>query len=210
MTTGKVKIKICGMRDSKNIMEVSALHPDYLGFIFYDKSPRYVGEEFIMPTELSPNINRVGVFVNHNLEDVIAKVEKYKLKFVQLHGDESIDYCSKLKERGVGIIKVFRIDDSFDFSRTINFESVVDYFLFDTKGKYYGGNAIPFGWSILENYNHKIPFFLSGGLQASNISEINKFNSWNIHAIDLNSGVEDSPAIKNINKIKEILNKLSI
>jgi len=205
-----VKLKICGMRDVENIREVSAFQPDYMGFIFYDKSPRFVGHDFVIPSEFPMKINRVGVFVNHTLQSVNNTMNTHQLQYAQLHGDESISYCEELKQLGVKIIKVFRIDEDFDFAITKQFESLADFFLFDTKGKLYGGNARPFDWNLLNQYNHALPFFLSGGIHPENIRELKNISSLNLHAIDVNSGVEDHPGLKNVNKISEIINQLSV
>lgn len=205
-----VKIKVCGMRNTENIREVAALHPDYMGFIFYEKSPRYVGSEFVLPDDLNSTINRVGVFVNHSKPFIKEKVISHQLNYVQLHGDESVTFCEELKTEGIRIIKVFRVDADFDFSGTKQFERVADFFLFDTKGKLYGGNAIPFDWSLLNQYNQAVPFFLSGGIQSDNVRLLKNISTLNIHAIDMNSGVEDQPGLKSINKISEIINQLTL
>jgi phosphoribosylanthranilate isomerase len=205
-----VKIKVCGMRNTENIREVAALSPDYMGFIFYEKSTRYVGSEFVLPDDLDSTINRVGVFVNHSKAFIKEKAVRHQLNYVQLHGDESVTFCEELKTEGIRVIKVFRVDEDFDFRGTKQFERVADFFLFDTKGKRYGGNAIPFDWSLLNQYNQVVPFFLSGGIQSDNVRQLKNISTLNIHAIDVNSGVEDQPGLKNVNKISEIINQLSL
>jgi phosphoribosylanthranilate isomerase len=192
-----IKLKICGMRDAANIKAVEELSPNYMGFIFYDKSPRYVGESFRIPDIK----NAVGVFVNENTEKILQK----NVSIVQLHGNESPEQCAELKAKGITVIKAFSIDDDFDFDKTKPYNDVVDYFLFDTKGKYYGGNAYPFDWNKLNEYDQSKPFFLSGGLNAQNLANLDLLNGMNLYAIDLNSGVEDSPGIKNIEKIKNVM-----
>ncbi len=205
-----ISLKICGMRDSKNILEVAALQPDYMGFIFYEKSPRYVGSDFSIPTGFPETIKRVGVFVNEQVEIVKAFSLKHQLDYVQLHGHESVAECAELKQSGIGVIKVFSVDADFDFKTTTPLENCVDYFLFDTKGKFYGGNAATFDWGLLNSYNQAVPFFLSGGLNEQNISEIKNLKEMNLHAIDVNSGVELSPGIKDIDLIKKIKDLLSL
>ncbi len=205
-----VKVKVCGMRDAENIREVAALHPDYMGFIFYESSPRYVGLHFKVPGDLDSSISKVGVFVNHSASFIKETITNYHLQFAQLHGDESVAFCEELKSEGIPIIKVFRVDDDFDFTNTEQFETISDYFLFDTKGKLYGGNARPFDWNLLTRYNQVIPFFLSGGVQADNLSGLKDLTSLNIHGIDINSGVEIQPGFKNVHKISAIINQLSI
>ena len=128
-----------------------------------------------------------------------------KLDFVQLHGNESPAQCDELKATGLGVIKVFSIDDDFNFELTKPYRKVVDYFLFDTKGKYYGGNAKTFNWKILERYDQEIPFFLSGGLSPENVNALGDIVKMNLHALDLNSGVEISPGLKDIEKIRTIV-----
>jgi phosphoribosylanthranilate isomerase len=205
-----ISLKICGMRDSKNILEVAALRPDYMGFIFYEKSPRYVGGDFAIPTGFPKTIKRVGVFVNEQVEIVKAFSIKHQLDYVQLHGHESVEECIELRQEGIGVIKVFSVDAHFDFKTTIPFENCVDYFLFDTKGKFYGGNAATFDWGLLNSYNQAVPFFLSGGLNEQNILEIKNLQEMNLHAIDVNSGVELLPGIKNTDQIKKIKDSLSL
>jgi phosphoribosylanthranilate isomerase len=201
-----IALKVCGNRD--NIVEVASLNPDYMGFIFYEPSPRHVGVDFKMPV-LPKSIKKVGVFVNEEVEVIKKLVAKFKLDFVQLHGSEPVEDCQTLKRFGVGVIKVFSIDTTFDFKTTIPYEHVVDYFLFDTKGKFYGGNAIPFDWNLLVNFHQRVPFFLGGGLTQENISGIRNLSTMNLHAIDVNSGVEDSPGLKSIVKIESILEILN-
>ena len=193
------------MRDAENIAAVASLRPQYMGFIFYPKSPRYVGESFDIPANLPASIKRVGVFVNESNAVIIAKSKSLKLDFVQLHGNESPAQCDELKATGLGVIKVFSIDDDFNFELTKPYREVVDYFLFDTKGKYYGGNAKAFNWKILDKYDQEVPFFLSGGLSPDNVNTLGDIQKMNLHALDLNSGVEISPGLKDIEKIRTIM-----
>jgi phosphoribosylanthranilate isomerase len=201
----KVKLKICGMRDAENIQRVASLQPDMMGFIFYVKSPRYVGEQFKLPEDFPPSIKRVGVFVNESSERVRQLVNALALDYVQLHGNEYVEQCEALRDGRIKVIKVFSVDDQFDFERTRPYEGVADFFLFDTKGKYYGGNAQPFDWSVLKKYNQRIPFFLSGGLNPGNVADaIAATQGMNLFALDINSGVEESPGVKDLNKIKSL------
>lgn len=198
-----MKLKVCGMTEINNLREVENLLPDYLGFIFYPHSPRYVGEDFQMP-QVIPSIKKVGVFVNASTEEILSKVTMHSLDAVQLHGEESVEQCAELRHRNLLIIKVFPIDDEFDFSLTKPYESAVDFFLFDTKGKFYGGNAKRFNWNVLSKYNGNIQYFLSGGLNPENVGEVNALNDKYIHALDLNSGVERSPGLKDLSKISRV------
>lgn len=197
------------MRYPENIRDVEALQPDYLGFIFYAPSPRFVGMDYIMP-ELSPSIKRVGVFVNETESVILHTAMLMKLDMVQLHGTESPALCAAIKSHGIGVVKAFSVDDTFDFAKTTPYENAVDFVLFDTKGKHYGGNAVTFNWDVLDRYNQKVPFFLSGGLAADNVLGIEKLMHMNLHALDINSGVEDAPALKNIQKIKQLKEQLSV
>jgi phosphoribosylanthranilate isomerase len=203
-----VKLKICGMRNPANIAEVAALQPDYMGFIFYEKSPRYVGKNFLIPA-IQPSIKRIGVFVNEDTERIVDTIIRHNLDFAQLHGNESVGQCQKLKEKGIKIIKAFSIDDDFDFQSLKPYTPYVTYFLFDTKGTYFGGNAKAFDWTLLQKYDQQIPFFLSGGISVENVSEVKKVNKLSFHSIDVNSGVEASPGVKDVSKIKELKRVIS-
>ncbi|HEX5169298.1 MAG TPA: phosphoribosylanthranilate isomerase [Cyclobacteriaceae bacterium] len=205
----KLKLKICGMKETKNIMDVAALSPDYMGFIFYEKSPRFVGKGFMMPGDFPSSLKKVGVFVNEHVEKIKILAGQFKFDFVQLHGNESLEQCIELKAAGHKIIKAFSIDENFDFNVAKAYAPSVDFFLFDTKGKYYGGNARPFNWEVLHRYNQEVPFFLSGGLSPDNIGSINQLRNMNIHALDLNSGIEISPGLKNIDKVNEVYDILN-
>jgi len=192
------------MRDPENILQVAELQPDYMGFIFYEKSKRYVGKEFKIPTQLSKNIKRVGVFVNESTENMLSLARLHKLDFIQLHGDEPVKQCWELKQEKFGVIKVFSIDEHFSFAKVEPYKKVVDYFLFDTKSSLYGGTGKTFDWNLLNGYDQEIPFFLSGGLSAGNIQAARNSDSWNLHAFDLNSGVEMAPGLKSIEKLLEL------
>lgn len=200
----KTKLKICGMKYTENILHASELFPDFLGFIFWKKSPRYFDSEIPI---LPESIQKVGVFVNESLKNVLAAVHKYGLNVVQLHGNESVVYCFELKKHSIKIIKVFPIENDFDFDNLKPFESFVDYFLFDTKGELPGGNGITFNWEILKNYNSEKPFFLSGGIGIDQIENIKKLNL-PIFAIDINSKFETAPGLKNTELIKQFTTKL--
>lgn len=203
-----VKIKVCGMRDSQNIMEVANLKPDFMGFIFYSKSPRFVGEDFVMPS-IDSSIERVGVFVNHDFDFITRQSKNYSLSHAQLHGDESPQLCNQLKLIGLKVIKVFSVGVDFNFEVAKPYEPFVDYFLFDTKGDNYGGTGRTFDWSLLENYSLTTPFFLSGGLNPENTSQIHSISSTGFFAVDLNSGVEESPGVKSISRLKSVFQELN-
>lgn len=201
--------KVCGMRVAANIEAIAVIKPQFMGFIFYKNSPRYVGDQFKIPEKFPVSIKRVGVFVNETSTIVLYLVEKHKLDFVQLHGDETPVYVKNLKASGIGIIKVFRVDADFDFSTTKEFETLSDYFLFDTKGKEYGGNAIKFDWKLLQQYSGSVPFFLSGGISADDILALTEFKHPQWYGVDVNSGVEIEPGLKDVLKVKNLIQKLA-
>ncbi len=196
-----MKLKVCGMKYSQNITEIENLFPDLMGFIFYEKSKRF----FNLPEiNLNNKVKRVGVFVNENIQEIKNKIKKYKLDYVQLHGEENVNFCHSLQPF-VKIIKVFKIDYNFNFKKTEEFEEVCDYFLFDTKSQLHGGSGKKFDWDLLKNYNCKKDFFLSGGIDISDIEEIKKIvNSYPIAGIDVNSKFE----LDNLEKDKEKINLL--
>ena len=199
-----IKLKVCGMRSSGNILEVGSLSPDYMGFIFFQGSKRYVGDNFVIPPGFPPEIKRVGVFVNESTLETIRLADKHHLHFIQLHGDEPATQCEELKGKGFKVIKAFSVDHTFDFSTIQNFKKVVDFFLFDTKGINYGGNGLAFDWDILKMYDQEIPFFLSGGISEENIGNLSYLKGMNIHAIDINSRVEKAVGIKDAGLIEKI------
>lgn len=201
-----MKLKICGMKYPKNILEVGSLLPDYIGFIFWGKSARFF--DGIIP-ELPNSIQKVGVFVNENLETILEKVKKHDLQLVQLHGSESVQFCTSLKTKNIKIIKVFSVNDGFDFEIIKEFENVCDYFMFDTKGKLPGGNGITFDWDILKKYNSNKPFFLSGGIGIEDIEKIKNLNL-PIHAIDVNSKFEIESGLKNIELLHSFKQNLKL
>ncbi|MDO9613377.1 MAG: phosphoribosylanthranilate isomerase, partial [Bacteroidota bacterium] len=192
----KLKIKVCGMRDPENISGVVAAMPDYLGFIFYPKSKRFVGFESSpeMYAEIPDSVKKVGVFVNESPEKVLEISKKWNLDVVQLHGDESPEYCRQIQDSGITVFKAFSVDESFDFAILKAYSGVCDYFLFDTKGKLPGGTGQKFNWQLLESYKLKIPFFLSGGISPDDLNTIREFIHPQQIGIDINSGFEISPA----------------
>ncbi len=234
-----MKLKVCGMKYVENIQQVAALQPDYLGFIFYEKSKRNF--EGIIP-ELPKSIKKTGVFVNEYKEIVISLVEEYGLDAIQLHGDESVEYINELKchfersreiskkeieklskkqkkklrqaqfDKKLEIIKVFGIKDEFNFEVLKPYLPVVDYFLFDTKGKERGGNGTKFDWKVLEKYPFKKPFFLSGGIGLQDVLEVRKIldSDLPIYALDVNSKFEIESGVKKIEELEKFKNKISV
>jgi phosphoribosylanthranilate isomerase len=206
-----VRLKICGMKYPDNILEVGSLLPDYMGFIFWEKSARYF--DGVLPN-LPQSIKKTGVFVNASQEDIVSKVNQYDLQVVQLHGNESVAFCQELKNtfaKSIEIIKVFSVDSSFDFDELKPFESVCDYFLFDTKGKLPGGNGTTFDWKVLEKYPSHKPFFLSGGIGLEEIDLVKQILKTDlpIYAIDVNSKFEIEPGLKNTKLLTSFKQKIN-
>ncbi|WP_224998333.1 phosphoribosylanthranilate isomerase [Cesiribacter sp. SM1] len=202
-----LKVKVCGMKDPENLQAVAALQPDYLGFIFFEKSPRY------MPQSLNPEdldqlprtIKRVGVFVNAPAEEVLEQARRYGLQAVQLHGDEPPALCRQLQQQGLQVIKVFRVGERFNLDELLPFADVADYFLFDTQGKQYGGNGKAFDWELIKEYSLQVPVILSGGVALGSLDHLNQLQHLPIHALDVNSKFETAPGFKNIPALQELL-----
>ncbi len=205
-----MKWKVCGMKFRNNIEDVLALSPDYMGFIFYPPSSRYVNDE-LDPLWLShlTSVNKVGVFVNAEMSEVINRVANFQLDTVQLHGTEPPEYCRSLSKIGVEVIKAFTIGTEGIKEKTWkSYEEFCTYFLFDTKGKLPGGNGEVFNWEVLDQYTGNTPFFLSGGISLDNVQTALSLSHPLLYGIDVNSRFELYPAIKNIDlikKLKEIL-----
>ena len=209
-----MKLKICGIRSNGD--EVAQLNPDYLGFIFYDKSPRNF-EPMVMP-ELPDSIKKVGVFVDASIHFIKRHIDHYQLDVIQLHSDESPDYilklkilCEKERIRVPEIWKVFHIKDHFDFDRLLPYVNIVDKFVFDTKGRAKGGNGYTFDWNVLKDYPSKTPFILSGGIGLDKVANLKAIQTTHlpIYAIDVNSKFEIKPGLKDIEKLEAFKSKLN-
>ncbi|MEG1589577.1 phosphoribosylanthranilate isomerase [Chryseobacterium sp.] len=207
------KLKVCGLTQLAQIRELVELKVDFLGFIFYEKSPRYVLNHLSLD-EIS-EINhqgKFGVFVNENADKIIEIAEKSGLNFIQLHGDESEDFILDLRKKlkpEIGIIKVIRIGNqtSDELQKTINHQlSTINYLLFDTDSKTFGGTGKTFDWNILNEIKISLPYFLSGGISLENIHQLKTINQQPF-ALDINSKFEIEPGIKDVEKIKEFVNK---
>lgn len=195
------------MKFTENRELVEKLSVDFLGFIFYPPSKRYVGEN---PDSglFHSNKPRVGVFVDENAFEILGLAKNLGLEWIQLHGKENPQTCQLLKNQGLKIIKAFQINEKFNFSATSSFNNVADYFLFDTKTKIPGGSGKKFNWDILERYSGEIPFLLSGGIGPDDAETIRQINHPQFAGVDLNSGFEDEPGIKNIDKLKLFIEEL--
>ncbi|MEA5459554.1 phosphoribosylanthranilate isomerase [Arcicella sp. LKC2W] len=202
-----MRLKVCGMREAENIRQLLALQPDFMGFIFYEKSSRFVGEE--LDEELLKSFphttRKVGVFVNATASYILENYKKYNLDYVQLHGEELPDFCRNLKLKGVNIIKAFSVDENFYFGKLQNYKPYCDFFLFDTKGQERGGNGTTFDWRILNKYDNEKPFFLAGGIDLENAHKALEIQNLKVYALDVNSKFEISPALKDIQKLDKLI-----
>lgn len=201
-----LKVKVCGMKSSEEIQElIDSNLIDYIGFIFYPKSLRYITE---VP-KLDGKFKRVGVFVNEELETIQAKINSYTLDVLQLHGNESVSEVKQLKEViQKPIFKAFGIDERFDFKICTSYEPYVDAFLFDTKTEKYGGSGKQFDWSILQNYKGEKPFVLSGGLDEKALNELKNYSFRKMVGVDLNSKFELSPGQKDTKRIIQTIKQI--
>lgn len=199
-----MKLKVCGMKLGANILDVASLLPDYMGFIFWEKSPRYFSGEL---PQLPQSVKKVGVFVDAAEAEILEKINRYGLDAVQLHGKESPECCSQIKTPGISVIKAFSVDEAFDFEVLNAYEPYCDFFLFDTKGQSPGGNGIAFDWRLLRKYGLKTPFFLSGGIGPESAKALSNLDL-PIHAIDINSRFEIKPGLKDADAIKRFKDDL--
>ena len=202
-----MKLKVCGMREPDNIAALSALQPDYMGFIFWAPSSRYVSEA---TPSLDKSIKKTGVFVDASVDYIQSSIPAHQLQAVQLHGEETPGYCQLVQNFGVEVIKAFSVKDAFDFSMLEAYENSCDFFLFDTKGALPGGNGYTFDWSLLKEYPSQKPFFLSGGIGLENTQEIKELLNTDLplHAIDVNSKFEVAPGLKKIEELTQFKNEL--
>jgi len=196
-----LKIKVCGMCEQRNIETLMQLDIDYIGFIFYEKSPRYVA---YIPDIDSKNIRKTGVFVNAELSVVQQKVAE-GLQVVQLHGSESPLLCAEVRKLGVESWKAFGLHPDFSWEILEPYLDSVDYFLFDTSSQQHGGTGQVFDWSILNDYPYDKPYFLSGGISLDNIAQALEIQDTRLVGLDLNSKFEQSPGLKDIEKLKKAL-----
>lgn len=204
-----MKIKVCGMLHEANIGEVAELKPDFMGFIFYPKSPRYIVGRLKADViaSLPRSIIACGVFVNETLETIVEHTKNYHLTAVQLHGDESPQMCNDLQQLGFIVIKAFRIDEHFNFLTVNPYEGFCDYMLLDTKTSAYGGSGKKFNWQIIEKYTGETPVILSGGISMTDVEEV-KAVSDRIFAVDLNSRFEIVPGLKNAEDLKHFIREI--
>lgn len=198
-------LKICGLNNEENVLELLKFQPDLMGFIFYEKSARKctLPAAFVRKTKFG-STRKVGVFVNEEINRLISIYQNYELDLVQLHGAESPEYCAEITANQIPFIKVFSIGTGAPFPETASFEKAT-YFLFDTKGKLPGGNGVTFNWEVLENYRGKTPFLLSGGIGPEHLGVVPAKVHPQCIGLDVNSRFELSPGLKNLELLKAFI-----
>ncbi len=206
-----MKLKVCGMKNPDNINKIATLKPDFLGFIYYKKSPRAVTAQL---PKTPKQIKKIGVFVDASVDQIVQTAKENTLWGVQLHGEETVAFCKSIKKTmpKLKIIKAFGVSNSFNFNIVEPYKAVVDFYLFDTKGKLPGGNGITFNWNLLENYTANKPYFLSGGIGLEHINELTKFKKLPAakycYAVDINSQFESIPGLKKLHLLKRFMHQL--
>jgi len=200
-----MKIKVCGMVSPRNLEQVCALEPDFVGYIFYSGSARFVGASpdpslFNIP---APAIRKVGVFVNETLTSVKRTFELHQLQLVQLHGDESPEYCRMLSKDGIPVIKA--LDAGTDRSRLEEYREFVTCFLFDTPGPGHGGTGRKFDWDLLKEIPSSPSFLLSGGIGPGDARTVLELDHRGLLGVDVNSRFELSPGLKDLGKLREFM-----
>lgn len=207
-------IKVCGMRETDNIRQISELDIDWIGLIFYPPSPRFfesTGRPEVVSDLLSALPRRprlVGVFVNESVEKMMQTANRYKLDYLQLHGHESPDDCYALQKRGWAVIKAFSVATKEDLIQTEAYAGRADYFLFDTQCSGYGGSGQSFDWSLLASYRGLTPFLLSGGIRPESLASLSAFRHPQLAGIDLNSGFETRPGRKDPDKLNAFIRQI--
>lgn len=203
-----MKIKLCGFNDKKSIKAAIANKCDFIGFIFYDKSPRNVTLQ--QSVELAKNINgdiaKVAVVVDENFDKLSQIYQQLSPDYFQFHGNETPEFLKKVKANfnKVKIIKAFRISDVGDLEFVKNFEDCADLFLFDAKNP---GSGKSFDWKIMQNLNTDKDWFLSGGLNSNNVKEAIAITGAKM--IDVSSGIEFERGEKSIELINQFMTKVS-
>lgn len=192
--------KVCGMKYEDNILDLQRVGPDWMGFIFYDRSARYVSDT---PDLDEITAKKIGVFVDADDAFIVRKIKTFALDGIQFHGAESPAVCESYRRRNLIVIKSFSIDRTFDFSQTVAYEASCDYFLFDTKGIIPGGTGKMFDWKVLDQYQGHIPFLLSGGIHPDSVNLLREFSHPLWAGIDINSQFEIDPGFKNIQLIQK-------
>ena len=203
-----MKVKVCGITTKEQLLALNQLDVDMVGFNFYPASKRYIAPDTSLDLNLDLNFTRVGVFVNSDLNNILEKKALFDLDYAQLHGDEDIHFCKALAN-DIKIIKVWRVRDELEEELIQPFDELIDYHLFDTYTKAYGGSGERFDWDLLSELKLKKPIILSGGISSAHAEELKGLTNNNIWGVDINSGFEVSPGVKDIDMIKSFINQLN-
>lgn len=208
-----MRVKVCGITQEEQLVKLPETGATFAGLIFYPKSPRYVLRQMTTSQiKKESNVNKVGVFVNASVEEVLHMVDECRLHMVQLHGDETPRYCEKIADY-ISVVKAFRISDSDNIGwRIKDYMEVCDMFMFDTEGAGYGGTGKKFDWGKLHDVEVGKPYFLSGGIEPTDVEKLKAFSllpeAKGLFAIDINSKFEILPGVKNMELIKKFIQQL--
>jgi len=207
-----IRVKVCGMVNPLNLKEIAAIEPDLMGFIFYRGSPRYVDEEAEcgLLKNFPQGIKRVGVFLDENITEIVKISQRAGLDLIQLHGNESPSYCSRLRSSGLSVIKVFNVENEFNFESLTGYLQVCDFFLFDTKSTKPGGSGRKFNWEKLEEYSLDKPFFLSGGICPEDAGLIKSISNQGLYGVDINSKFESNGGMKDAFLVRKFIEEIKI
>ena len=208
-----MRVKVCGITQQEQLVKLPETGATFAGLIFYPKSPRYVLRQMTTSQiKKESNVNKVGVFVNASVEEVLHMVDECRLHMVQLHGDETPRYCEKIADY-ISVVKAFRISDSDNIGwRIKDYMEVCDMFMFDTEGAGYGGTGKKFDWAKLHDVAVGKPYFLSGGIEPTDVEKLKAFSKLpeakGLFAIDINSKFELLPGVKDMDSIKKFIQQL--
>jgi phosphoribosylanthranilate isomerase len=205
-----IQVKVCGMNDPLNVKAIAEAKPDFMGFIFFSGSPRYVGAapDMALFHNVPSGIKKIGVFFNEDNHKILDVILRTGLDMIQLHGDESPVSCFQLQSSGLSVIKSFNIDHNFSFEILKHYFPCCDYFLFDTKSEKHGGSGRKFNWEKLKEYSLDKPFFLSGGISPEDTGVIKSLCTRGFFAVDINSRFEISPGIKDADRVSTFINEI--
>jgi phosphoribosylanthranilate isomerase len=208
-----MRVKVCGITQEEQLVKLHQVGVTFAGLIFYPKSQRYVLRHMTTSQiKKENNVNKVGVFVNASIEEVLQMVDECRLHMVQLHGDETPRYCEKIADY-ISVVKAFRVSESDNIGwRIKDYMDVCDMFMFDTEGAGYGGTGKKFDWNKLKEVTVGKPYFLSGGIEPGDVQRLKDFEkspeAKALFAIDINSRFETIPGIKDLDLVKKFIQEL--
>jgi len=205
-----MRVKVCGLNDPSNVKAISECGADFIGFIFYPGSKRFVGvyPDKMLFKNVPEGIKKTGVFVNEESKKILESAKYAELDIIQLHGNESVNYCKLIKASGLSVIKTFGVGADFNPGITDRYSDACDYFLFDTKNEYHGGSGIKFNRSLIGKYGFKKPFFLSGGIGPEDSGIASAIGNRQFFAVDVNSRFEITPGVKDAVRVKNFIKEI--